>query len=344
MSIPAYAVRKEAFGGCYLIAAEDIDEAIALAAQCPRGEDRRGRATPGDRLLGRNEQLRTDVQRAGVARACGGDLELAENATAEAFVAALEAWPRDGVPAQPGARLATTARRKALDRLRRARVYAAKLAELERQVALTQQCAAGVHDPRRAARADLQLLPGAPEPAGLLALMLLHQARRGTRTGPDGDVVLLADQDRSRWDGELIGRAEQLLLATARHGGTGRYGAEAAIALVHASAPSYAGTDWPAVVVGYRRLLALSPSPVVRLNHAIAVGMAAGRPAGLALLRDLDADLAGYHYLQAARSELLRLAGDLSGARASCLQALELVGNEPERRLPAARLAALPAW
>jgi len=121
----------------------------------------------------------------------------------------------------------------------------------------------------------------------------------------------------------------------------GRYFTEASIALVHATAPTYEQTDWAAAPGGYQRLLGLNPSPVVRLNHAVAAAMARGPDADLRLLVGLDAELGDYHYLHAARGELLRLAGDRPAARAAVQRALGLVGNEPERRLLRARLAAL---
>ena len=185
------------------------------------------------------------------------------------------------------------------------------------------------------------LLPTEPEPAGLLALMMLHDARRETRVDSRGAVVLLADQDRSRWDAVVIGRAGALLHAAREHGPGGRFCTEAAIALVHASAATYEATDWAAVVHGYQRLRRLNPSPVVRRNHAVAVSMAGGPRAGLDLLTGLDAELDGYHYLHAVRSELLRRAGDLTGAREACRRAVDLVGSGPERRLLTDRLAEL---
>ncbi|MBA2554346.1 MAG: hypothetical protein H0V10_11790 [Geodermatophilaceae bacterium] len=389
---------------------------------------------------------------AGVAKACGGDLGLAEDATADAFVAALEAWQRDGLPANQGGWLATTARRKAMDRLRRARVYAEKVAELERQlartssapeasaipderlelifgcchpalsreaqVALTLRCLTGLSTPEIARaflvpeptmaqrlvrakqkvrdagiplrvpapkdlpdrlpavlavvylvfnegyaastgdthlRVDLcaraidlgevlvTLMPGEPEVLGLLALMMAHHARRAGRVDADGEMVLLADQDRSRWDRPEIAKARALLAATAGLGLGGRYVAEATIAHLHASARTYEQTDWTAIVRCYDRLLALIPSPVVRLNRALAVASVEGPAAGLEALAELAGELGDYHYLHAARSELLRQAGDVVAARAACRRALDLVGNDAERRLLQRRLDSMPS-
>jgi len=178
---------------------------------------------------------------------------------------------------------------------------------------------------------------------GLFALMLLHDARRATRVDAAGEMVLLADQDRALWDLDGIARARALLAATAGIGVGGRFVAEATIAHLHACAPTYEQTDWAAIVRSYDRLLDLMPTPIVRLNRAIAVAFAETPAAGLALLAELDGELAGYHYLHAARSELLRQAGDVAAAGAACQRALELVGNGAERRLLQRRLARLEA-
>jgi len=187
------------------------------------------------------------------------------------------------------------------------------------------------------------LMPDEPEVLGLFALMLLHDARRATRVDAAGEMVLLADQDRALWDLDGIARARALLAATAGIGVGGRFVAEATIAHLHACAPTYEQTDWAAIVRSYDRLLDLMPTPIVRLNRAIAVAFAETPAAGLALLAELDGELAGYHYLHAARSELLRQAGDVAAAGAACQRALELVGNGAERRLLQRRLARLEA-
>ncbi|WP_407107377.1 RNA polymerase sigma factor [Rhodococcus aetherivorans] len=374
-----------------------------------------------------------------------GDLDLAEDVAAEAIEAALVHWPVRGVPAKPGAWLLTTARRKAVDRLRRDQVYAARLAVLqvdseraapsrtpdagsempderlqlfftcahpalpaEDRVALTLRCLAGLETPevaraflvptatmaQRIVRAkkkirqaripfrvpdpdelperlpgvlqvlysvftegyvassgpDLQrldlaeesirlvrilrrLLPGEREVTGLLALMLLIHARRDARTGPDGEIVLLADQDRARWDHALIAEGTALVPVALTGGPPGPYGVQAAIAALHDEAPDAASTDWPQIVALYDVLSALAPSPVVAVNRAVAVAMRDGPEAGLALLDALadEPRLRGYHPYSTARGELLHRLGRDDEAAVAYRRALEQAGTEPER-------------
>ncbi|MGW4577933.1 RNA polymerase sigma factor [Rhodococcus aetherivorans] len=374
-----------------------------------------------------------------------GDLDLAEDVAAEAIEAALVHWPVRGVPAKPGAWLLTTARRKAVDRLRRDQVYAARLAVLqvdseraapshtpdagsempderlqlfftcahpalpaEDRVALTLRCLAGLETPevaraflvptatmaQRIVRAkkkirqaripfrvpdpdelperlpgvlqvlysvftegyvassgpDLQrldlaeesirlvrilrrLLPGEREVTGLLALMLLIHARRAARTGPDGEIVLLADQDRARWDHALIAEGTALVPVALTGGPPGPYGVQAAIAALHDEAPGAAATDWPQIVALYDVLSALAPSPVVAVNRAVAVAMRDGPEAGLALLDALadEPRLRGYHPYSTARGELLHRLGRDDEAAVAYRRALEQAGTEPER-------------
>ncbi|MEA5366350.1 RNA polymerase sigma factor [Amycolatopsis sp., V23-08] len=372
-----------------------------------------------------------------------GDLDLAEEVTSEAIEAALVHWPVDGVPPKPGAWLMTTARRKAVDRLRRDQAYAARLAVLqveadraapapspdgelpderlqlfftcahpalpaEDRTALTLRCLAGLTTPevaraflvpsatmgKRIVRAknrirtaripfrvpdadelpgrlpgvlqvvysiftegyaassgpDLQrldlaeeairlarilrrLLPAEREVAGLLALMLLVHARHDARTGRDGDLVLLDDQDRTRWDRAMISEGAALVLVALTGGPPGLYGVQAAIAALHDEAPDVAGTDWPQIVGLYDVLRVLAPSPVVELNRAVAVAMRDGPAAGLALLDTLadDPRLQSYAPFPAARGELLSRLGRLPEAAAAYRDALALAGTEPER-------------
>ncbi|MGH3716032.1 MAG: RNA polymerase sigma factor, partial [Micromonosporaceae bacterium] len=377
------------------------------------------------------------------------DLDLAEEATAEAFASALAAWRASGVPPNPGGWLQTTARRKAIDRLRRGAIHQRKLAELEHalsqspptvdsaipderlelifccchpafaveaQVALTLRCVAGLTVPEIAraflvneqtmakrlvrakrkvrdarvplrvpdreelphrlpavlavvylifnegyaasgdtelVRADLcaraidlgellaALMPDQPEVLGLLALMLLHESRRTARTGPDGALVLLADQDRTAWDRTLIGRASRVIQAAWRRPGCGRYVIEASIAGVHASAPRYDDTDWPHIVRLYDLLHRLSPSPVVALNRAAAIGLGEGPAAGLAALDPLAGELADYQYFHSTRADLLRRAGKVEESRTAYRRALELAGNPAERAFLTARLQSM---
>jgi RNA polymerase sigma-70 factor, ECF subfamily len=382
-----------------------------------------------------------------------GDLDLAEEVASDAVAAALERWPIDGVPARPGAWLLTTARRKAVDRLRRDKAYAARLAvlqaeadrgeravepaddedvpderlrlfftcchpalPLDAQVALTLRCLAGLSTPEVAraflvpaatmaqrivrakrkikgaripfrvpeadelparlpgvlrvvyaiftegyaasvgpelVRADLadeairlarilrRLLPGEREVAGLLALLLLVDARREARTGPDGQLVLLDEQDRSLWDRGSIEEGRRLVVAALQGGPPGPYALQAAIAAVHDEAADVATTDWPQLVALYDVLADVAPSPVVTLNRAVAIAMRDGPAAGLELLDALVADerLRGYHLLPAARADLLRRLGRRAEAAAAYREALTLVGNEPERAYLARRLA-----
>jgi RNA polymerase sigma-70 factor, ECF subfamily len=377
------------------------------------------------------------------------DLDVAEECVQEAYVAALRAWARDGVPDRPGAWLTTAARRNALNAMRRARTLQSKLPLLiepeaeempesdehsipddrlrlvftcchpalarEAQVALTLRLVCGVatgdiasaflvSEPTMAARltrakkkiaaaripytvpeaaelparldavltvvhllattghtapsgdelvrADLLeraldlarmltvLLPRQMEAHGLLALLLVHHARRGERTDDDGRLVLLADQDRSRWDRAAIAEAHRMIDAALRAGPPGRFTLQAAIAALHAQAPSWEQTDWPQIVTLYGELLELWPSPVVALNRAIAVSMADGPRAALPEIEALARDerLAGYRYVPAARADMLRRLGRTGEAADAYRDALALTANRAERAFLEARL------
>jgi RNA polymerase sigma-70 factor (ECF subfamily) len=185
-----------------------------------------------------------------------------------------------------------------------------------------------------------RLLPTDPDVAGLLALLLLTDARRETRVGPDGRLLLLAEQDRTRWDRAAIREGAGLVREALRGRPPGRYALQAAIAAVHAEAPSWDDTDWREIVSLYGLLGQVWPSPVVALNRAVAVGFAFGADAGLAALDELadDAQLAGYAYLPAARADFLRRLGRVAEARRAYAAALELTGNDVERAFLAGRL------
>ena len=380
-----------------------------------------------------------------------GDWDLAEECAQDAFAQALQRWPRDGVPRRPGAWLTTTARNRAVDRLRREVVGAAKLREaarlsvpdgpgddaaagggpddrlrlmftcchpalaFEAQVALTLRTLAGLTTAEiaraflvsedtmskrlvrakgkirhagipfrvppahllsertvsvlgvlyllfnegyaasagadlvrqnltaeaiRLARILAQMLPDEPEVGGLLALLLLHDARRAARVDATGELVPLEDQDRSRWDASQIAEGTRLLEAALQRGRPGPYQVQAAIAACHATAAEAADTDWAQIAALYGQLARLVPSAVVRLNRAVAVGMRDGPAAGLALVDQLErtGELAGYHLLPATRADLLRRLGRRDEAAAAYREALELAPTEPERRYLARRL------
>jgi RNA polymerase sigma-70 factor, ECF subfamily len=395
------------------------------------------------------------------------DIDVAEECVQDAYVAALDAWARQGVPRNPGAWLTTAARRRALDVHRRDRTLRSKLPLLiepgsppgtlceaggespvaglapgsqadaipddrlrlvftcchpalarEAQVALTLRLVCGlataeiaraflVPEPTMAARvtrakkkisaaripyripgpaelpdrldavltvihllyttghtapvgpqlvrAELvdraiglarmlcELMPDEREARGLLALLLLTDARRATRTGADGRLLLLEEQDRSRWDRAAI--AEGTALVTdglrGRPGPPGRFLLQAAIAGVHAEAPSYAGTDWPQLLLLYDELLRAWPTPVVALNRAVVHAMTDGPEAGLADIEAIEAEgrLAGYRYLPAARADLLRRLGRQQDAAEAYRAALGLTENAAERAFLAVRIA-----
>ncbi|WP_329001942.1 sigma-70 family RNA polymerase sigma factor [Kribbella sp. NBC_00709] len=369
-----------------------------------------------------------------------GDWELAEECAQEAFAAALERWPRDGVPDKPGAWLTTTARNRAIDWLRRETVGAAKLKEvaamgveldppydvpddrlrlmftcchpalaMEARVALTLRTLTGLSTAEiaraflvpettmskrltrakqkiqyagipyrippahllpertpavlavlyllfnegysdvvrsnlsgeaiRLARLLVQLMPDEPEAAGLLALMLLHDARRETRLADDGALVTLEDQDRTRWDHSQITEGVDLLDSALQRGAAGPYQVQAAIAACHATARTAADTDWPQIAALYRQL---KQTPVVALNRAVAIGMADGPAVGLRLVDDLAAGpLAGYHLLPATRADFLRRLGRCAEAAPAYQEALQLAATEAERLYLQRRLAEL---
>jgi RNA polymerase sigma-70 factor (ECF subfamily) len=365
-----------------------------------------------------------------------GDIDVAEDAVQEAFAVALGKWPRDGVPPNPGGWITTTARNRAIDRLRResrGRQLLSDVAVLtpgsgdsgmpqeagpvqddrlrliftcchpalstEAQVALTlrllsglstRQVArsflvteatmagrlvrakrkikaaripyrvpeahelpgrlrpvlavvylvynAGLSGPAepglcaeaiRLARILAGLLPDEPEVAGLLALLLLTESRRASRTRPDGSLVLLGDQDRTRWDKALIQEGQAIVRRCLRRNQPGAYQLQAAINAVHADAGTIEETDWSQIVALYDQLLAVAPTPVVALNRAIAIGEVQGPAAALALVDELDLD--NYHPYHATRADLLRRLGRHSEAAAAYQRAAALAPTDAER-------------
>jgi RNA polymerase sigma-70 factor (ECF subfamily) len=197
----------------------------------------------------------------------------------------------------------------------------------------------------RLGRTLAELMPDEPEALGLLALMLLQDARRATRVDDAGDLVLLEDQDRSRWDAAAIGEGRELLELALRRGRPGPYQVQAAIAACHATAATPADTDWQEIAVLYGELARMTGSPVVELNRAVAVAMAQGPAAGLTLVDALDARavLADYPYLHATRADLLRRLDRRDEAATAYERAAELVTTAAERRYLSRRIEELHA-
>jgi RNA polymerase sigma-70 factor (ECF subfamily) len=196
----------------------------------------------------------------------------------------------------------------------------------------------------RLGRLLMELLPEA-EVIGLVALMLLQESRHAARTSPGGDIVLLEDQDRTRWNREQIAEGSALIRRALSSGQAGPYTLQAAIAAVHAEAPTAADTDWRQIAGLYDVLLRVEPSPIVELNRAVAIAMRDGPAAGLALIDAIlsRGDLADYHLAHSARAELCRRLGRTADARDAYERALALARQEPERRFLNQRLRDLPA-
>jgi RNA polymerase sigma-70 factor, ECF subfamily len=182
-----------------------------------------------------------------------------------------------------------------------------------------------------------------PEAMGLLALMLLHESRREARTSPDGELILLDDQDRTRWDRGQIAEGVALVERAFASGTVGPYGLQAAIGAVHARAERPEATDWSRIAALYDLLVQAVPSPVVELNRAVAIAMRDGPQAGLSLIDELlsRGELADYHLAHSARGDFCRRLGRTAEARAAYQRALELAKQEPERRFLRGRLAEL---
>ena len=255
-----------------------------------------------------------------------GDIELAEDAAAEAFAVAACRWPVDGEPANPTGWLITTARNRALDQLRRRRVLAAKTELLARELAVR---------PQQGEPALVDVMPDESEVHALQALMLLNDARRSARTA-GGKTVPLDEQDRSLWDARQLGEGRALLQRAMSRGNVGPYLLQAAIADLHLQQPR----DWPQIAALYQTLSQLTRSPVVELNRAIAVAEVDGPAAGLALLEPLP--LKHYRYYHSTRAALLRRLGNTSEAFDAYSRALKLAETEPERQFLRDQLTSLP--
>ena len=186
-----------------------------------------------------------------------------------------------------------------------------------------------------------RLMPREPEPMGLLALMLLQHSRRHARVDQQGDLVLLEDQDRARWDQEMIDEGLAVLDAAIEIRRPGPYQVQAAIAALHARAPRPEDTDWPQIATLYRGLKAMWPTPVIELNRAVAVAMADGPDAGLALMEPLGGELDRYHLFHAAKADLLRRSGRTGEAEVAYRRAIALVTNPVEHKYLMDRLSGL---
>jgi predicted RNA polymerase sigma factor len=184
-------------------------------------------------------------------------------------------------------------------------------------------------------------LPDDPEVSGLLALMLLIDARRPARTNAEGELILLAEQDRTLWDRSLIARGTALLNSAVAKGRVGEYQLQAAIAAIHDRAERASDTDWRQILALYALLERMTSNPVVTLNRAVAAAMADGPSAGLAVLDEMDGALAGHHRLEAVRAHLLEMAGDTDAALEHYRTAAKLATNLPEQRYLATRAARL---